>query len=536
LRNNNLNTKKLFYENELLPLYLERCRWFRSKARKIQSVKITEDIPIGKNSAVAHLLFLEVLYVEGLSETYLLPVSFASKSASEKIIKENPAAVISKLKCGDADGIIYEGTFDQSFRKNILLMIAKKSSADGSHGKLTAYPGKFLKTFLQPDKFPSLEKSQILKVEQSNTSFLYGDKLIFKLFRKLEEGVNPELEIGKFLTEKTSFRNTPLFAGAIEYGRSGFRPIVIGIVQSFVANYGDAWKYSLDSLERYYERVLARKTEIQKIPSPPISILEAAYIIPPPQIREMAGVDYLEMVRLLGKRTAELHLSLNNETQDPYFTAEPFSALEQHSLYQSQRSLTKKVFETLRKNQKTLPASVGAETSKLLNSEKEIIAKFKLLHNKKISAVKLRIHGDYHLGQVLFTGNDFVIIDFEGEPMKSLCERRLKSSPLKDVAGMLRSFHYAAYTALNKNITVKTENISEVEQWAVLWYKYVSGSFLRAYLDTVKDIPFVPKDKEELKIMLDAFMLEKAIYELGYELNTRPEWLIIPIKGIKGLL
>ncbi|MBI5573946.1 MAG: maltose alpha-D-glucosyltransferase [Elusimicrobia bacterium] len=523
-------------EIELLPLYLERCRWFRSKARKIQSVKILENIPIGKNSAVTHLLFLEVLYVEGLSETYLLPVCFASKNESEKIMQENPAAVISKLKCENTDGIIYEGTFNEEFRKNILLMIEKKGSADGLHGKLIAYPGKFLKTFFQPGKLLPPEKSQVLRVEQSNTSFLYEDKLFFKLFRKLEEGINPELEIGKFLTEKTPFKNTPLFAGAIEYRRPGLKPIVIGMLQSVVGNEGNAWKYSLDSLGRYYERVLAKKTEVQKMPQPPVSILEAAHIDIPPLINELVDADYFEMVRLLGKRTAELHLSLYCKTQDPYFTAEPFSALEQRSLYQSMRGLTKKVFENLRKNQKNLPESVRAEASELLNSEKEIISKFKSLLNKKISAVKMRIHGDYHLGQVLFTGNDFIIIDFEGEPMRSLSERRLKRSPLMDIAGMIRSFHYAAYTSLNKNTTVKIENISEIEQWAVLWYNYVAGAFLRSYFDTVKEMPFIPQDKEELKIMLDAFILEKAVYELGYEINNRPEWITIPIKGMKRLL
>ncbi|MCG2702885.1 MAG: alpha-amylase, partial [Candidatus Omnitrophica bacterium] len=204
--------------------------------------------------------------------------------------------------------------------------------------------------------------------------------------------------------------------------------------------------------------------------------------------------------------------------------------------YQSMQGLTKKVFESLRKNQKNLPESVRAESSKLLNSEKEIISKFKTILSKKMSAVKIRIHGDYHLGQVLFTGNDFIIIDFEGEPMRSLSERRLKRSPLRDLAGMIRSFHYAAYTSLNKNTTVKTENISEIEQWAVLWYNYVSGVFLRSYLDTVKDIPFIPQDKEELSIMLNAFILEKAVYELGYELNNRPDWIFIPLNGIKQIL
>jgi maltose alpha-D-glucosyltransferase/alpha-amylase len=357
-----------------------------------------------------------------------------------------------------------------------------------------------------------------------------------KLFRRLDEGINPDLEIGRFLTERTSFRNVPPFAGAIEYRRPRSEPIIVGLLQAFVPNQGDAWKYTLDSLRGYFESLLSRKGEITEMPDPPASLLESAFQEIPVILQELIGLVYLEMARLLGKRTAELHLALSSDTEDPNFAPEPFSVLYQRALYQSMQSLTRMVVGLLRKNLKNLPDSLREKANEILGSEKQIIEHFKVVFKKKISAMKIRTHGDYHLGQVLYTGNDFVIIDFEGEPARPLSERRLKRSPLRDVAGMIRSFHYAAYNSLFKQIPFKPEEIERLEPWALLWYKYIAGVFLGSYLVTAGDAPFIPKDREELNIMLRAYLLEKAIYELGYELNNRPDWTIIPIKGIKDLI
>ena len=198
--------------------------------------------------------------------------------------------------------------------------------------------------------------------------------------------------------------------------------------------------------------------------------------------------------------------------------------------------LTKKVFALIRKNVNNLPDNLKELMNEILNFEKEIMSRFSVLFKRKLSAMKIRIHGDYHLGQVLHTGNDFVIIDFEGEPARTLTERRLKRSPLRDVASMIRSFHYAAHTALLKHASVRPEDIPALEPWLNLWYRYVGGAFLRSYLNTAGNAPFIPRDKEDLSVMLRAYLLEKAVYELGYELNNRPEWVIIPLKGIKHLL
>jgi maltose alpha-D-glucosyltransferase/alpha-amylase len=210
--------------------------------------------------------------------------------------------------------------------------------------------------------------------------------------------------------------------------------------------------------------------------------------------------------------------------------------LYQRSVYQSMRALLRRVSQDLKNRIQNLPKPLQEEASKVLRSEQKIQSYLQKIVGKKLSATKIRIHGDYHLGQVLFTGKDFIVIDFEGEPARSLSERRLKRSPLRDIAGMIRSFHYAAYFALLKEASIRSEDIPVLEPWADLWYRYVSGIFLESYLKTAGQAPFIPVEREELEIMLRAFLLEKAVYELGYELNNRPEWVIIPLMGIKDLL
>ncbi|GBD39392.1 Trehalose synthase/amylase TreS [bacterium HR37] len=518
-------------EREILPIYIQERRWFGGKARNMQGVRIAGSVSFGKNSHSSTLLFIEVRYTEGASEVYLLPVSFASGELAEGLLRDNPQAVLVRIRGRDLEGVLYDSVYNSDFRNDILWMIARRHVFRGTGGHLVAYPGRFIRQ-LENGKGLSVERSQVLQTEQSNTSIIYENKLFFKLFRRLEEGINPELEIVRFLTEKASFPNVPPFAGAIEFRKNGSEPIVIGILQAFVPNQGDAWKYTLDSLIGYFERVLSRKGEIEEPPRTPVSLMDVALQEVPLLVQELVGGVYLEMARLLGKRTGELHLALASNEEDPDFAPEPFSILYQRSLYQSMQSLTKRVFDLLKKNLGGLSDGIKEEATSLLGAEKQIIETFKSILKRKISAMKIRIHGDYHLGQVLYTGNDFVIIDFEGEPARALSERRLKRSPLRDVAGMIRSFHYAAYVSLFRY----SEEFKKLEPWAVVWYKYISGAFLRSYLDTVKDAPFIPKEKEELSAMLKAYLLEKAVYELGYELNNRPDWLVVPIRGIKSLL
>jgi maltose alpha-D-glucosyltransferase / alpha-amylase len=366
----------------------------------------------------------------------------------------------------------------------------------------------------------------------------FGDRFVLKLFRRLEEGVNPDLEVGRFLTERTTFRHTPPVAGWLEV-RNGREPLTLGVLHGWVANEGNAWSYTLDILGRYFERVLTAKDgghDLAAVPAEPL--LELADREPPSEVRERIGI-YLQSARLLGQRTAELHIALASRPDEPDFAPEAFSLLYQRSLYQSMRTLTGRTFELLRQRLGSLPEADRAGAEELLGAQERVIDRFGALLGSKISATRIRTHGDYHLGQVLFTGKDFVVLDFEGEPARPLSERRMKRSPFRDVAGMLISFHYAAHAKLFEEAdagVVPAGTLPALESWALDWERRVSASFLRAYLDRAWGTSFVPPSREELATLIDIYLLEKVVYDLAYELNNRPGWVRIPLLGIRQIL
>ena len=376
--------------------------------------------------------------------------------------------------------------------------------------------------------------------EQSNTSVVFGNRLILKLYRRIEEGINPDLEVTRFLTERTSFSHIAAVAGALEYfpAQAVGAPsapvtaggLTLGILQSYVANRGDAWEYTLDALGEYFERVLATPS------APPDAQISTAAMLgvapePSPLARETIGA-YLNSARLLGRRTAEMHLALASDPDDPAFAPEPFTQLYQRSLYQSWRAQADGVFELFRGRLDDLPAGVRSAAQELLALEGRLLERFRSINGRRIHATRIRTHGDYHLGQVLYTGDDFVIVDFEGEPSRPLGERRFKRGALRDVAGMLRSFQYAAYgKALfdqERLARLAPAEQAALDAWARFWQLQVCGAYLNAYLDTAGRATFLPASPDELAMLLDVYLLEKATYELGYELNNRPAWVMIP--------
>ena len=378
----------------------------------------------------------------------------------------------------------------------------------------------------------------VLRAEQTNTSLTYADRFIAKLIRHPEEGTNPDLEVGRFLTEKAGFPHTPPVAGAIEFRRDGTESMTLAILQGYVVNHGDAWRYTLDALGRYFERMLGKRQEMPSPPLPAASPLELAAASPPPHVPRLIG-SFLQSAQLLGNRTAELHLALASRQDDPDFAPEPFTTLYQRSLYQSIRSMAGQNLQLLRKGLSRLEGATRKQAERILEREGEISIRLRALLSRKIEALRIRIHGDYHLGQVLFTGKDFIIIDFEGEPARSLSARRLKRSALVDVAGMLRSFDYAARAVLlghAEAAPIRKEDREALLPWATFWTRWVSAAFLRSYLETAAAAPLLPRDREKLATLLNTYLLEKALYEIGYELQSRPEWLPVPLDGIERLL
>ena len=361
--------------------------------------------------------------------------------------------------------------------------------------------------------------------------------MILKVYRRVDEGKNPDFEIGHFLTEKKAFPYIPEVAGFLEYRRPpGVEPLTLGLLTAYVPNQGDAWQHTLDCLNRYFEGVLTLPKGAS-LPPPSKALPELADAPVPNEVAEVIG-PYLASAQLLGQRTGELHRALASATDDPVFAPEPFTPNYQRSVYQSMRSLTRQVFRILYEHMQHLPEQSREDAQKVLSLESSIIARFQYLLRTRIDSVRIRCHGDLHLGQVLYTGKDFVFIDFEGEPARPLSERQIKRCALRDVAGMIRSFHYAANAALffQKRTLIRQEDLPELEQWAQLWYAWVAATFLASYLSVEDDAAFLPRSAETLKVMLEALLLEKAVYEMGYELNNRPDWVRVPLQGILQLV
>jgi maltose alpha-D-glucosyltransferase/alpha-amylase len=526
----------------ILPDYLQVRRWFGGKARRIKTATILDAVAVPTNGTTAYILMVQVDYADGDVETYILPMALAVGEQADRLREEQPGAIVANLRARDGnDGVLYDAIVDPAFHRALLHGIAGRRRWRGFQGSILALPGRAFRQLWAGAKEP-LEISPI-RAEQTNSSVVYGDRFILKLIRKLEIGINPELEIGRFLTER-GFPHTPPTAAALQYQRGRAEFMTVAILQGLVPNQGDAWRYTLDSLSIYFEAALASHyiaEEAQRLSAAPLSVnrlLDMTEAEPPPLALERIGA-YLESARLIGRRTAEMHLALASDPRSPDFAPEPFSILYQRSLYQSARVLTRQVLGSLAKNLDSLPPELHEEAKRVLDLEPEVMRRFRSLLERKVEAARIRTHGDYHLGQLLYTEGDFVIIDFEGEPARPLSERRIKRSPLRDVAGMLRSLQYAPQAALLgqiEGIVIREEDRPFLRIWARFWYRWVAATFLKDYLLTSQGTSFLPHSRSDLELLLDVFLLEKAIYELGYELNNRPNWAAIPIRGILQLM
>jgi maltose alpha-D-glucosyltransferase/alpha-amylase len=516
---------------EILPGFLTRSRWFGGKARPLKQAKVMDLFSLEKESRQWAIALVRVDYLSGDGEMYALPMALSSEDASNRLLQEHPQAAVAKIKTRGKPGplLLHDAVIDPAFGTALLEVLTRKRNIHARHGQMHGMTTRALRPLLAGDQPPP---PVVMGTEQSNTSVRFGDRLVLKLIRKLSPGVNPDLEIGRLLTEKRFAHCAPT-AGAIELRLDPEEPMTVAILQGFVPNQGDAWSYALNRLESYFAATLGRELPALP-PSFPVSLLDEA---PPGPAAELIG-DFFDSARLLGRRTAEMHLCLASEERLPEFRPETFSKLYQRALYQSMRSLAGKALPLLRWQFNRLPEGLRPLAVWVMEHENELMNRFSELLESRISALRIRCHGDYHLGQVLFTGSDFVIIDFEGEPARPITERRIKRSALRDVAGMLRSFHYAAYAALVRRAkNGSSAGTTEVlERWAEFWQRWVGAEFLKSYLQEAAGGRFVPGSREELRVLLRALLLEKAVYELSYELNNRPDWVGIPLRGIRQLL
>ena len=519
---------------EYLPSYLMQCRWFGGKARTIQAVNIIHQLSINSTSPGVILLIIEVSYNEGLDEFYQLPISFIEDGLSDTIRAQTSQGLIGPITMGDTKGYLYDAVYSDGYRDKLfdLMVKGKKQKENSAELHLKAEPS--VAKWFKKEK-PEIS-SRVLNAEQSNTSIIYLQRYFLKLYRKIDHIINPDLEITRFLTEKAQFQNVPQYAGNIAIIDGKKDPLVLAMMQEMIPNQGDAWVYMKDVINRYFERV-SLKFKDAKVPSLKGSLAEpVTFEKLSDDLKTLLSGIPAERASLLGTRTAEMHIALASHPDEPDFGSENFSLHYQRSLYSSLQSLVRSAYQSLDKKMSALPDMIQDEAKSIKGMRKDILKCMQRIYSRKMSSTKIRAHGDYHLGQVLFTGKDFVIIDFEGEPARSFSERRLKRSPLRDVAGMIRSFHYAAYNGLFENEAFKRGDADYLEAWAELWYHYMSGFYIHAYLEKAQGYNFLPDNQEDFNTLMQTFLLEKAVYELNYDLNNRPSWTIIPMRGIQYVM
>jgi maltose alpha-D-glucosyltransferase/alpha-amylase len=522
---------------EALPRYIAERRWFASKARTITSVTVVDFLAVPepgtpRGSPLTEVVLVRVDLDYGSPEQYLLPLAFASGARAEELARWKPEAIVADLRAGREDGVLFDAVYQPAFATAVLDLIARRRSLPGRQGRLLGVPTPNLRRIHQhvdPEQPPVP-----VSAEQSNSSVVFGDAAIVKFIRRVEEGINPGVEIGRFLGEQARFPYAPLTGGMLQYQPQapGHEQSTVASLEQYVANEGDGWSYVVDALGHGLEEALAHTgAEELRMEAPP-RLLDVASSGQKAAGHLLLG-PHLEWASLLGRRTGELHLALTSERRDTAFSPEPLTPIERQSLYHGARSLAKRVLR-----QAAAAPQVSACVAQVLEREAEVGERLRVMSLRQIDAVRIRCHGDYHLGQVLWTGKDFVIIDFEGEPRRSIGQRRLKRPAVYDLAGMIRSFHYASRAAalrLTRDLDSSLDPVA-LESWLTLWYRWVSGTFLGCYLEVTRNAGFLPPDDDQLSHLLDFFLLEKALSELGYEINSRPDWVDIPAQGILDIL
>jgi maltose alpha-D-glucosyltransferase/alpha-amylase len=505
-------------ERESLPEFLKRQRWFAAKARELRAVRMADSArPVGFPSS-SLLALVEVEFAEGEPDTYFLPLAAASGREAERVGREVPQRIIATWERSDGPALLYDGLADHGTCWALLTAIESNRSAPTRQGEIRALRTTAFDRARGPVGTPLEVIPQT--TEQSNSVVLFDHRLLMKAFRRIEPGINPDFEIGKFLCEETPFDRIPQTAGTIEYHREGREPATLAVLQALVRNQGTGWDHAFRELKAFFERADREGT-----------------------VDDLADADdalmgsYPAAAELLGRRTAELHRALASDAFDPDFAPEPLIAADLSFLRQRIRDQFEQALEgledSLGRNQ--FPATVQTQARQVLAQAPRLLAELDALPAARPGSVRIRCHGDYHLGQILRVDDDFVILDFEGEPTRPLDARRRKDTPIKDVVGMLRSFDYATYAALFERTSDNRANFERLAPWARLWVARASAAFLDAYRAEAGGEEFVPADSDAFGLLLRSFTLDKVLYELWYELNNRPDWVRIPIQGILAL-
>jgi maltose alpha-D-glucosyltransferase / alpha-amylase len=518
-----------------LPAYLKTRRWFQGKNRSIRSIEALDAVPIPDTSA--QILLGQVEYNDGDPETYVLPGSVAVGDAAEQVKEKLSDVSVAQLHAEDGRrGVLYSAVWDPAFCDTLFSAIVRRRRFRGRAGELIGSHNRAFRA-AWGQSHPDLGAA-VLRAEQSNTSIVYGNRFILKIYRRVEPGIHPEIEVGTFLTER-NFPHSARLTGAIEYRANNGDLTAVAALHAFVQDQqGDAWHYTLDSLSQFFEAALARKESDFAGPEGshhPFDLRKAEF---PAHVHEAIG-SYLDSAQLLGKRVADLHLALSSDPSDPHFAPEPFTDHYRHAIFHGLMSLTGETFQLLRQHLSELPAATQNDARKLLERREEIRTRTRLISERRIASMRIRLHDDLELSRVLHTGKDFVFIGFDGRPDRTLGGRRIKRSPLRDVASMLLSFQYAAQAVFFDQlpgVTRRAETTAALEFWSRYWSDWVSAIFLKGYLDGLGQSALIPANDGDSRSLLDHCLIECTLEEASAELRNRPEWARVPLGLLEKIL
>ncbi len=502
--------EKIVFERTIVPAFLTGRRWFAGRGRELDAVRLTSVAARrAEGQERAFLLpLVEATIKGGDVQRYFLPLSLADERDEDAA----SAHAVARVRRGARVGIVLDAEGDPNFALTMLSLMRAGQSLKASEGEI-----RFTATRALADE-DQVEIAggpvQRLGAEQSNTSFNIADRMVLKIYRRLREGINPEVEIGRFLTEVAGFANTPALYGVAEHISAEGTQTALAVLQQFVRNQGDAWGWTLQSLGREIER---------------LSLLPESEAT---NVAEEASFD-LHYVRAIARRVAEMHIALAVATDDPAFSPEELNSGDVEAVASRTRSLAERAFAEVERLRRDAERERGRMLDAFLERRDAVDAAIAAATITPAGAIKTRIHGDLHLGQILIARDDVMIVDFEGEPLRSIDERRMKASPAADVAGMLRSYAYAAATASREGTRPASRRTSDI---ARVWHGLVSNAFRTAYEEGTRGTPVYVEDEETRAGLLRLHLLRKALYEVEYEASHRPDWIDIPVAGVLDLI
>jgi maltokinase len=479
---------------QLLESFLVQCRWFAGKAREITTCSVPTALPFGES----WLCVVEVVYAEGDNEYYQLPLAFRS-TLPDNLPEQGLVGTL-------PDGYLVDALYTEEFRQRLYQYLYEARVVEEAGSSLVFRKGKGFGS----DNLPDGVRSRVLPADSSNSALIFEEKYFFKLYRKLFRETNPEVELVEFITEQSGFGQIPAFCGSMTWRTAGSSDVTLGMMQQMVTANKDNWAMTGDYLNDFLYGVPLRVFSIQE--------------------------HVFEQVALLGTRTGEMHRALYAPGAAPAFAPEPFTTEYIKFLLKRISHLLDSRYSLLIDKYQELDLPTQHLAWKFMES-RELIEDFtQVMLKRSLSSLRIRIHGDYHLGQVLSADHDFIIIDFEGEPEASITERKIKHSPLKDVAGMVRSYHYAVSAKIFHSTETQGIEPQRLLKVTDRWYKLIKDTFLDAYMETFGWPHPLFKDQSEINFLMLYYLLEKAVYELGYELSYRPDWVKIPLKGIVDVI